>query len=262
MSGYRLRQSDPLPSMPFRMIKTVRPAALAVVAVGAVVCSWGVELMVQASAPVSPPAASVKAPTVSAGLPRDSVVSGSPSKDARGAPPAPAAASQQDDGDGKDDQQPAAEGPALEAPREVIGMLELRKRDLDHREEVVRQAEERLILLKAEVEQILTKNEKLVEASEKRRKEAKEKRDKAASEEKAKADQKALELRNQHQAQLAKIFESMPVEEAAARLEKMPDRKALEVLRLVKGKTAGAILAQIKAERAAKLTELLLVQTH
>src|SRR5262249_16845625 len=61
--------------------------------------------------------------------------------------------------------------------------------------------------------------------------------------------------------QLAKIYEAMASEDAAARLERMPDRKAIEILRLVKSKTAGAILAQVKADRAAKLTEQLLAQT-
>jgi len=62
----------------------------------------------------------------------------------------------------------------------------------------------------------------------------------------------------QHQAQLAKMYESMPAEEAAARIERMADRKALEILRLIKSKTAGAILSQVKVDRAAKLTEELL----
>lgn len=146
------------------------------------------------------------------------------------------------------------EGPALGVPKEIIGMLDQRDRDLDRREESVKNAEDRLTMLKAELEQILTK----IEAVEKRRKEAKDKLDKAATEQKTKQEQAVAELRNQHQAQLAKMFESMPSEEAAARLEKMPDRKAIEVLRLLKGKTAGAILATIKPERAAKLTEQLL----
>jgi flagellar motility protein MotE (MotC chaperone) len=38
----------------------------------------------------------------------------------------------------------------------------------------------------------------------------------------------------------------------------MPDRKAVELLRLLKGKTAGAILSSVKADRAARLTEQLL----
>jgi len=51
-------------------------------------------------------------------------------------------------------------------------------------------------------------------------------------------------------------------EEAAVRLERMSDTAALEILRLVKPKTAGAILGQVKADRAAKLTDQLLAQTH
>lgn len=155
----------------------------------------------------------------------------------------------------------AAQGPALDTPREVVEMLDLRKRDLDRREEAVRQNEERLLLLKAEIEQLLARNE----AVEKRMLDARAKQQKQAADQKAQQAKSALERerqaqeqRNQYQAQLAKIYESMPAEEAAARLEKMPDRKAVEILRLVKGKTAGAILAQVKAERAAKLTEQLL----
>jgi flagellar motility protein MotE (MotC chaperone) len=62
----------------------------------------------------------------------------------------------------------------------------------------------------------------------------------------------------QQLAQLAKMYESMPAEEAAARIERLADRKALEILRIIKTKSAGAILAQVKVDRAAKLTEELL----
>lgn len=155
----------------------------------------------------------------------------------------------------------AVQGPALDTPREVIEMLDLRKRDLDRREETVRQNEERLLVLKAEIEQLLARNE----AVEKRLLDARAKQQKEAADQQAQRakasierERQAQEQRNQYQAQLAKIYESMPAEEAAARLEKMPDRKAVEILRLVKGKTAGSILAQVKAERAAKLTEQLL----
>lgn len=165
---------------------------------------------------------------------------------------------------------PAVQGPALDVPREVIDMLDLRKRDLDRREEVLRQNEERLLMVKAEIEQLLTTNE----AIEKRIQAARTKPtppvttgEKAQpakpviDRERQAREQQAREQKNQHQAQLAKIYETMPAEEAAARLERMPDRKVVEILRLVKGKTAGAILAQVKVERAAKLTEQLLAQT-
>jgi flagellar motility protein MotE (MotC chaperone) len=51
------------------------------------------------------------------------------------------------------------------------------------------------------------------------------------------------------------MYESMPAEEAAERIERMTNRKALEILRLLKSKSAGAILAQVKVDRAAKLSE-------
>jgi flagellar motility protein MotE (MotC chaperone) len=142
------------------------------------------------------------------------------------------------------------EGPALHVPEEVVAMLQQRQEDLDRREKAVRTAEERLTILRAEFEEILSK----VEAAEQRRLRLKEQQEKAAEGQ----NKQAAESRNQNYVQLTKIYESMPAEEAAARIERMPDRKALEILRLVKGKTAGLILAQVKVDKAAKLTEQLL----
>ena len=157
----------------------------------------------------------------------------------------------------------ATQGPGLDTPREVIEMLDLRKHDLDRREEAVRQNEERLLMVKVEIEQLLSKNElieKRLQAD--RAKQAQQSTNEKTQQAKALMDRErqAQEQKNQHQTQLAKMYESMPAEEAAERLERMPDRKAIDVLRMVKGKTAGAILAQMKVDRAAKLTEQLLVQ--
>lgn len=153
----------------------------------------------------------------------------------------------------------ATQGPAIDTPREVIDMLDLRRRDLDRREEAVRQQEERLMMVRTEIEQLLAKNE----AVEKRIQNARAKQDQQATDVKtqqAKVIQDRERQAQDQKSQLAKMYESMPPEEAAARLERMPDRKALEILRLVKGKTAGSILAQVKVDRAAKLTEQLLAQ--
>jgi flagellar motility protein MotE (MotC chaperone) len=147
----------------------------------------------------------------------------------------------------------ATQGPAIEIPREVLEMLDQRKRDLDRREEVLRQNEERLTIVRSQVEELLEQNEAL----EKRIQSARAKEERPAAQTTLDKDRVAQEQRSQ----LAKIFESMPSEDAAARLERMPDRKAIEILRMVKSKTAGAILSQVKADRAAKLTEQLLVQT-
>ncbi len=148
------------------------------------------------------------------------------------------------------------QGPATSAPREIFEMLEQRKRLLDKRETALRGSETHLLELKAELEQIVTRHEQAVEAEKKRRQTAQAK---ATNEtEKAKSPAKTEAPANVNQSQLAKIYEAMPAEEAAARLERMPERKALEVLRLLKGKSAGAILAEVKPDRAARLTEQLL----
>ena len=148
------------------------------------------------------------------------------------------------------------QGPATSAPREIFEMLEQRKRLLDKRETALRGSETHLLELKAELEQIVTRHEQAVEAEKKRRQAAQAKA--TSDTEKAKSAAKAAPAANVNQAQLAKIYEAMPAEEAAARLERMPERKALEVLRLLKGKSAGAILAEVKPDRAARLTEQLL----
>ena len=147
------------------------------------------------------------------------------------------------------------QGPALSAPREMFELLEQRKRMLDKREATLRGSETHLLELKAELEQIVTRHEQAVEAEKKRRQAAQAKGSPEA--EKAKTSAKAAPAVNLNQTQLAKIYETMPAEEAAARLERMPERKALEVLRLLKGKSAGAILAEVKPDRAARLTEQL-----
>ena len=146
------------------------------------------------------------------------------------------------------------QGPAISSPREVLQMLEQRKRFLDKREAALQGVDTHLLELKAELEQIVTRHEKLVEAEKKRTQLVKA----ASDADKSKDPKNGGGPRNVNQAQLAKIYEAMPPEEAAARLERMPERKALEVLRLLKGKSAGSILAEVKPDRAARLTEQLL----
>ncbi len=160
-----------------------------------------------------------------------------------------------EDGTLPPDVKSTVQGPAISTPREILHMLEQRKRFLDKREAALRGADTHLLELKSELEQIVTRHEKMVEAEKKRAQAALAK---AATEADKSKDPKNAGPRNVNQAQLAKIYEAMPPEEAAARLERMPERKALEVLRLLKGKSAGSILAEVKPDRAARLTEQLL----
>ncbi|MCP9446226.1 MAG: hypothetical protein NNA22_01470 [Nitrospira sp.] len=152
------------------------------------------------------------------------------------------------------------QGPALEVPHEVLVMLDQRKRSLDRREEAVRQNEERLLVLRAEIDKLLAQNEAMAKRIETAvAKEEQRTAGQKTAQAKALLEKERLAL--EQKAQLAKMYETMPPEDAAARLERMPERTAILILRLVKTKTAGAILAQVKPERAAKLTEQLLAQT-
>lgn len=142
-------------------------------------------------------------------------------------------------------------GPAVDVPREVLNLLDQRKRHLDRREESLRTEMERLENLKSDLDDLLSRYEGAVKAFEEqqqRTQQAKEDRDRKTREGQAAAVQAKLDV-------VAKMYEGMPPEEAAARIEKMPAPMAVQVLRTVKSKTAGAILAQVRPDKAAKLTE-------
>ncbi|NOT24244.1 MAG: hypothetical protein HOP22_16190, partial [Nitrospiraceae bacterium] len=116
---------------------------------------------------------------------------------------------------GSESPKPAAEpvqGPALIVPEEMVALFQQRKQDLERRENIVRTAEGRVAILKAEVEQILNK----IEAAEQRRLD----QEKIAVGQQTSQREHAADLRKQHLGQLAKIYESMPAEEAAARIER------------------------------------------
>ena len=133
------------------------------------------------------------------------------------------------------------QGPALDLPQEIVDMLNQRQRAVERREEAMRTEEARLLSLKKDIEQLLARQQQLSRTGSNSKKPAD-----AESIAKATVDQ------------VVKIYETMPPEEAAVRLEKLPTDMALEVLRSLKGKTAGTILASVKPDKAAKLTELFL----
>lgn len=131
------------------------------------------------------------------------------------------------------------QGPALDMPQEVLDMLNQRQRAVERREEAMRLEETRLLLLKKDIEQLIVRQLQLSKTGPN----SKQRPVEAESAAKGTVDQ------------VVKMYETMPPEEAAARLEKLPTDMALEVLRALKGKTAGTILASVKPDKAAKLTE-------
>jgi flagellar motility protein MotE (MotC chaperone) len=135
------------------------------------------------------------------------------------------------------------QGPALDVPQEILDMLNQRQRAVERREEAMRTEETRLLSLKKDIEQLLARQQLLSKTG------PSSKKPDAESAAKATVDQ------------VVKMYETMPPEEAAVRLEKLPTDMALEVLRLLKGKAAGTILASVRPDKAAKLTELFLAST-
>lgn len=99
--------------------------------------------------------------------------------------------------------------------------------------------EERLGIVKADIQKELEEYRKVKQEIDEMRKAA----DKA---------------RLEQQQKVAKMYESMPPEDAARRMEKLDDDSALLILTTLKPKTAGKILAQMDAEKAASLSKKML----
>jgi flagellar motility protein MotE (MotC chaperone) len=69
-------------------------------------------------------------------------------------------------------------------------------------------------------------------------------------------EKKGLEGKKKEQlVKVAKIYESMPAEEAAKAIEKLDDDTAILILTSLKPRTAGKVLGQIESARAASLSK-------
>lgn len=101
--------------------------------------------------------------------------------------------------------------------------------------------EDRLNILKADIKKEIERLEKLKKEME--------------------GVQKALDLKIQEGLlKVAKMYEAMPPEEAARRLEKLDEDTAVIILNSLKPKTAGKILAQMESDRAASLSKKILIK--
>jgi flagellar motility protein MotE (MotC chaperone) len=129
------------------------------------------------------------------------------------------------------------------APSETLmKLMEQRQQDLDRREAAIRREEERMKLLRSDIEGLVKKQEKPAQPG-------------ATVAAGAKPTTAAPPAANM--AHLSQAFETMPVEEAAQRIDKMKEAVALNLLARLKGKTAGAILAALTPAKAARLVEKL-----
>lgn len=122
---------------------------------------------------------------------------------------------------------------------EMMKVLGDKEKDLIRREEALKKEEERLNVLRNSLELSLKEYSVIRERL---------KKELAASGDKNNQSQQWIGY-------VAKIYESMPPEEAAQRIEKMDNDMAVALLSKIKSKQAGKILGAISAETAATLTE-------
>lgn len=128
--------------------------------------------------------------------------------------------------------------PAPTVPR-VLSLLEKERRALQSREQAVAAKEEQFRVLKQEVEARL----KELNAIQQRALEFLEEEKRMQGEQ------------NRH---LVATLEAMPADRAGKLMEKMDDEIAVQLLRRLKGKEAGAILSLLSPDKAARLSERLL----
>lgn len=137
------------------------------------------------------------------------------------------------------DSPPAAPAPSpSRAPDAMIKAIEQRSVDLDRRAEQLDLKDQRLRMIEQEVSEMLKKDTQL--------------RDEIGQKEKeVHIGQEGQILR------LAKMYESMPAEDAAIRMEQMEESLALNLLAKIKEKIAAQILSGMTPAKAAKFSEKL-----
>ena len=133
---------------------------------------------------------------------------------------------------------PAEKQPAPTVPR-VLSLLEKERQAVQNREQAVATREEQLRVLKQEVEARL----KELNAIQQRAMEFLEEEKRMQGEQ------------NRH---LVATLEAMPPDRAGKLLERMEDEVAVQLLRRIKGKEAGAILSLLTPDKAARLSQRLL----
>lgn len=120
----------------------------------------------------------------------------------------------------------------------IMKALEDRERELAIREDAVKKEEERLHMLKNAIELSLKQYSAMRDRLQKE----------LAGSDGGNGAQRGI-------GHIAKIYEAMPPEEAARRIEKMDSAMAVELLTRIKSKQAGKIMGAISAEKAAVLSE-------
>ncbi|MBI5237298.1 MAG: hypothetical protein HY887_02610 [Deltaproteobacteria bacterium] len=133
--------------------------------------------------------------------------------------------------------------PAQSEGRGLATLLEKKQKELTEREAELVAKEERFKAVKADIEKKIeefTKLKEVIEAFVKKLDEADAERTK----------------------KIVKIYESMPPEDVASRIEKLDEGMAVTILSSMSEKKAAKILAMVTVDKAVRLTERLRIRQH
>ena len=129
----------------------------------------------------------------------------------------------------------------LDAEKSLLGALNRKEKELAAREEELVKKEERLNIVKADIEQRLSEL-------------------KREHEQIAALVKKIDEIDDQRIKRIVKIYESMNPEEAASRIEKLDEDMAVMILASMSERKAAKVLSFVNVSKSAKLSQSLRVK--
>jgi len=122
------------------------------------------------------------------------------------------------------------------AQDDVFKLVEEKRMELKAREDAVKKEEERLNILRRDIDEKIAKYAKLLSRVDE-------------------ALKKAEQIQDERLLNMAKIYEGMAPEAAAAQLSVMDTERASQILIRMKSKKAGAVVALLKPKKAIILTK-------
>lgn len=126
--------------------------------------------------------------------------------------------------------------PAMASQDEILRFIETKQKEIREKEEAINIEEERLNILKKEIEEKIDSYKRLLNQIEE-------------------ALKKIEQINDDKLNKLVKTYESMSPEDAAARLSMLEDKIAVSILVKMKDKKASAIIAALEPRKAASITE-------
>lgn len=118
---------------------------------------------------------------------------------------------------------------------DIAIVMEKQNRELEKKEELIKQETMRLKSLKKEVEDDIVKYTQLLKQIDK-------------------SLQQAEEISGKRLKHIAKAYEAMPPEDAAARLSGLDDKTAVQILLKMDSKKAGLVIGMMESKKATLLT--------